>query len=355
MPPALVRTRSSRARALFMTLSRMPPASGGAEPCSAKPLCDEASPPRDSERVARPPWISHLEGRTLVEGIAEAFRHPLPGHPDPIGELLTLGEAQLEQLCRGFMKYNYPEAKYSADARARVHEAFRRRAVDGMRDGHAQFRAEIAELQATTPEEAMQMCAGASSAAASERPAASLGDGRPLGQRACPSTLAHRPCAQGRAARRVSVQRRELPSLLGALSRLDPARGRGARQPPGAAEHGGRRRRLPRLPRRAQGGGGRRHVPHPRVRPSVRRTLPFPWRAFPATRSMPAVPVPPSSYIPSPPSTCALPLGVLHRIHEDCWFKVKKRRTASGAVRRCPLCRGASRSTRTFSLKGDMA
>ena len=157
--------------------------------------------------------------------------------------------------------------------------------------------AEIAELQATTPEEAMQMCAGASSAAASERPAASLGDGRPLGQRACPSTLAHRPCAQGRAARRVSVQRRELPSLLGALSRLDPARGRGARQPPGAAEHGGRRRRLPRLPRRAQGGGGRRHVPHPRVRPSVRRTLPFPWRAFPATRSMPAVPEPPSSRV----------------------------------------------------------
>ena len=276
-----------------MSLRRMLPASGGAEPCAAKPVCDEASPPRDSERAAPPPWISHLEGRTLVEGIAEAFRHPLPGHPDPIGELLTLGEAQLEQFCRGFMKYNYPVAKYSADARARVHEAFRRRVVDGMRDGHAQFRAEIAEFQATTPEEAMQMCAGASSAAASERPAASLGDGRPLGQRACPSTLAHRPCAQGRAARRVSVQRRELPSLLGALPRLDPAQGRGARQPPGAAEHGGRRRRLPRLPRRAQGGGGRRHVPHPRVRPSVRRTLPFPWRAFPATRSMPAVPAPP--------------------------------------------------------------
>ena len=291
-----------------MTLSRMPPASGGAEPCSAKPLCDEASPPRDSERVARPPWISHLEGRTLVEGIAEAFRHPLPGHPDPIGELLTLGEAQLEQLCRGFMKYNYPEAKYSADARARVHEAFRRRAVDGMRDGHAQFRAEIAELQATTPEEAMQMCAGASSAAASERPAASLGDGRPLGQRACPSTLAHRPCAQGRAARRVSVQRRELPSLLGALSRLDPARGRGARQPPGAAEHGGRRRRLPRLPRRAQGGGGRRHVPHPRVRPSVRST-PFYLHSLSnngehAGGASPPQPPPPPHHVRSP-AACA--------------------------------------------------
>jgi hypothetical protein len=70
-----------------------------------------------------------------------------------------------------------------------------------MRDGHAQFRAEIAEFQATTPEEAMQMCAGASSAAASERPAASLGDGRPLGQRACPSTLAHRPLPTDRARR----------------------------------------------------------------------------------------------------------------------------------------------------------
>lgn len=63
---------------------------------------------------------------------------------------------------------------------------------------------------------------------------------------------------------------------------------------------------------------------------------------------------PPSSHPPSSPH-CALPLRVLHRIHEDCWFKVKKRRTASGAVRRCPLCRGASRSTRTFALKGDMA
>ena len=36
-------------------------------------------------------------------------------------------------------------------------------------------------------------------------------------------------------------------------------------------------------------------------------------------------------------------------------IKVKERRTASGAVRRCPLCRGASRSTRTFALKGEMA
>ena len=98
----------------------MLPARGGAKLCAAKPVCDEASPPRDSERAAPQPWISHLEGRTLVEGIAEAFRHPLPGHPDPIGELLTLGEVDLEQLCRGFLKYNYPEDKYSAEVRERV-------------------------------------------------------------------------------------------------------------------------------------------------------------------------------------------------------------------------------------------
>jgi hypothetical protein len=183
------------------------------------------------------------------------------------------------------------------------------------------------------------MCAGASSAAASERPAASLGDGRPLGQRACPSTLAHRPCAQGRAARRVSVQRRELPSLLGALPRLDPAQGRGARQPPGAAEHGGRRRRLPRLPRRAQGGGGRRHVPHPRVRPSVRRTLPFPWRAFPATRSMPAVPEPPPllSTLRSP-AACATqdPRGLLVQGQKEA-DRVRRRAQVPALSRRVAL------------------
>ena len=157
-PPCGARQKLSRA--LPLSLSHMLPARGGAKLCAAKPVCDEASPPRDSERAAPQPWISHLEGRTLVEGIAEAFRHPLPGHPDPIGELLTLGEVDLEHLCRGFMKYNYPEDKYSAEVRERVLEAFRRRVVDGMRDGHAQFRAEVAELQAKLPEEAMQMCGG---------------------------------------------------------------------------------------------------------------------------------------------------------------------------------------------------
>jgi hypothetical protein len=95
------------------------------------------------------PWLSHLEGRTLVEGTAEAFRHPLPGHPDPIAELLTLSDVNLERLCEGFIKSIYPVGKCSADARERMRDAFRRRIIDGKRDGHAQFRREIAELQAT--------------------------------------------------------------------------------------------------------------------------------------------------------------------------------------------------------------
>ena len=58
---------------------------------------------------------------------------------------------------------------------------------------------------------------------------------------------------------------------------------------------------------------------------------------------------------PPHPTTCGFPLRVLHRIHEGCWLKVKETGTASGAVRMCPLCRGASRSTHTFALKGELA
>ena len=42
-----------------------------------------------------------------------------------------------------------------------LRDAFRERFVVGRRDGHAQFRREIAELQATSPDVAMQMCAQA--------------------------------------------------------------------------------------------------------------------------------------------------------------------------------------------------
>ena len=80
---------------------------------------------------------------------------------------------------------------------------------------------------------------------------------------------------------------------------------------------------------------------------------PFTCTAFPTTASMPAVPVPLSP--PPHPTTCGFPLRVLHRIHEGCWLMVKETGTASGAVRMCPLCRGASRSTHTFALKGELA
>jgi len=47
-----------------------------------------------------------------------------------------------------------------------MRDAFRRRFFEGRRDGLAQFRREITEFQNTSPDEAMQMCAGASAWAA---------------------------------------------------------------------------------------------------------------------------------------------------------------------------------------------
>ena len=120
----------------------------------------------NTERLEAQPWITHLQGRTLVEGIAEAFRHPTPDYPDPIGALLTIRDVSWEKLCVMFMNETYPEGRFSPDARERMRDAFRCRFFEGRRDGHAQFRREIAELQGTSPEEAMQMCAGASAWAA---------------------------------------------------------------------------------------------------------------------------------------------------------------------------------------------
>ncbi len=51
----------------------------------------------------------------------------------------------------------------------------------------------------------------------------------------------------------------------------------------------------------------------------------------------------------------ALSRCVRRRIHKECLLKIKKRRTPSGAVRMCPLCRVASRTKHTFKLRGEMA
>jgi len=125
------------------------------------PSCG-AAPPRITENVnkkhvAAPPWIRHIEGGTLVEGIAEGFRHPTPDYPDPIATLLKIRELGWENLLHDFMSQAYPEGEYSPDERERLRDAFRKRFVEGSRDGHAQFRREIAELQATSPDVAKQL------------------------------------------------------------------------------------------------------------------------------------------------------------------------------------------------------
>ena len=123
------------------------------------PSVKESTPLHSCEPTAPPQWISHLEGRTLVEGTAEAFRHPCPGKPDPIATLLNLSDVGLEHLCGGFMRRIYPEGEYSPDERERMRDAFHRRFVDGRHDAYAQFRSEVAELQAVSAAEAMQMYA----------------------------------------------------------------------------------------------------------------------------------------------------------------------------------------------------
>ena len=55
------------------------------------------------------------------------------------------------------------------------------------------------------------------------------------------------------------------------------------------------------------------------------------------------------------PPPHALSRCVRRRIHKECLLKIKKRRTPSGAVRMCPLCRVASRTKHTFKLRGEMA
>ena len=183
------------------------------------------------------------------------------------------------------MRRIYPEDGYSPAERERMRDAFRRRFVDGRHDAYAQFRSEVAGLQAVSADEALQMYADVTRAPLpkawrtlrarrtvgpvdpADPIALSLGDLAPLvadPQRGCSA------CAQGRPARRGSVQRRKLPGVLGALYRRVPARVRRARQPPGAAEQGRTRARLSRMPRHARGWEWRRHLPHTRVRAPVR-------------------------------------------------------------------------------------
>ena len=140
----------------FPTIRDQPP-----PPCEA-PLPPRDTESRNAEQLAPQPWIAHLEGRTLVEGLAEAFRHPSYDCPDPIAELLPIRDAGWENLMVIFMDIYYPEDRFSPDVRERMRDAFRRRFFDGRGDAHAQFRREIAELQATSPDEAMRMCAVAS-------------------------------------------------------------------------------------------------------------------------------------------------------------------------------------------------
>ena len=57
------------------------------------------------------------------------------------------------------MRRIYPEDGYSPAERERMRDAFRRRFVDGRHDAYAQFRSEVAELQAVSADEALQMYA----------------------------------------------------------------------------------------------------------------------------------------------------------------------------------------------------
>ena len=160
------------------------------------PSVKESTPLHVNEPIAPPRWISHLEGRTLVEGTAEAFRHPRPGKSDPLASLLNLSDVGLEDLCGGFMRRIYPEDGYSPAERERMRDAFRRRFVDGRHDAYAQFRGEVAELQAVSADEALQMYADVDSGTAAESLANSACSayGRP-GRPCRPNgSLPGRPC-----------------------------------------------------------------------------------------------------------------------------------------------------------------
>jgi hypothetical protein len=82
--------------------------------------------------------LPSLEGRTLVEGNrhlrrgCEAFRHPEPDCPDPIAELQSISDDDMERICGVFVRrmYMYPEGKFSRDERERMGHAFRHRFIE---------------------------------------------------------------------------------------------------------------------------------------------------------------------------------------------------------------------------------
>jgi len=234
-------------------------------------LCEAALPPQRTEPLVARRWISHLEGRTLVEGIAEAFRHPEPDCPDPIAELQSISDEDMERICGDFVRRTYPEGKFSSDERERMGHAFRHRFIEGSRDAHAHFRREIAELQATLSDAAMQI------------------EGR----------LAEAPCSD-EGCRVLSAY--FIVTLLrksGVLASRRELQKKGILEPDCPVC----------LDMLTEGNG----------------VVTFQL------------------------------LECGHRIHEECLLKIKKTRTATGAVRLCPLCRGATRTTRAFALRGEMA
>ena len=328
------------------------------------PSVTESTPLHSCEPTAPPQWISHLEGRTLVEGTAEAFRHPCPGKPDPIATLLNLSDVGLEHLCGGFMRRIYPEGEYSPDERERMRDAFHRRFVDGRHDAYAQFRSEVAELQAVSADEAMQMYASWTRALLPKAwrtlraqrtvgpvdPAdpmlSALGDLAPLvADRRGVAPPARR---EGRLA--VAPCSEESSRVLSAYYIVAFLRGcavlasRRELQDKGVLE--------PDCPvcldMLATGNNVVTfHVLECGHRCEAAAAKEPPHHHTTTTRA--------HVFGARPPPPRALSRCVRRRIHKECLLKIKKTRTPSGAVRMCPLCRVASRTTHTFALRGNMA
>jgi hypothetical protein len=301
-------------------------------PCKAAlPLHKIVS--RNTERWAPRPWISHLQGRTLVEGIAEAFRHPTPDCPDPFAELMTVEDAGWENLCGVFVSATYPEGKFSPDERERMRDAFRRRFFEGRRDGLAQFRREITEFQNTSPDEAMQMCAGASAWAA-------------LHLVIC-LTCSPPACRE----RRLGVNKcsEESSRVLTAYFMLAMLRGCGALasrkelQDKGVLEVD-----CPVCLGQFKAGNGVVifHVLECGHRYEATLTCAFPRPMSHDPRACVGADAKVDRPIPAR-SDC--------RIHKECLLQIKTTpKTARLGMRTCPLCRGASRSMCAFAMHGAL-
>jgi hypothetical protein len=94
--------------------------------------------------------LPSLEGRTLVEGNrhlrrgCEAFRHPEPDCPDPIAELQSISDDDMERICGVFVRRMYPESsKFSRDE-------WERNSAWGMPSGTGSSSAESQRRESTT-------------------------------------------------------------------------------------------------------------------------------------------------------------------------------------------------------------